>query len=93
MIAVAVAVRWYLRDGLSYRDADELLSERGIERILAGHDVELRKSCRPAPPGCRIAGNGWDTPADLGSGPNGWLAQLRACVGTLLNACGRIGAR
>ena len=28
---IAVAVRWYLRYGLSYRDVDELLAERGIE--------------------------------------------------------------
>ena len=27
---IAVAVRWYLRYGLSYRDVDELLDERGI---------------------------------------------------------------
>jgi transposase-like protein len=27
---IAVAVRWYLRYGLSYRDAEELLAERGI---------------------------------------------------------------
>ena len=26
-----VAVRWYLRYGLSYRDIEELLAERGIE--------------------------------------------------------------
>ena len=28
---IVVAVRWYLRDGLSYRDVEELLAERGIE--------------------------------------------------------------
>jgi IS6 family transposase len=28
---VAVAVRWYLRHGLSYRDVEELLFERGIQ--------------------------------------------------------------
>jgi transposase, IS6 family len=28
---IAVAVRWYLRYGLSYRDIEELLAERGIE--------------------------------------------------------------
>jgi transposase-like protein len=28
---ITVAVRWYLRYGLSYRDADELLAERGVE--------------------------------------------------------------
>ena len=26
-----VAVRWYLRYGLSYRDVEELLVERGVE--------------------------------------------------------------
>jgi transposase-like protein len=28
---IVVAVRWYLRYGLSYRDVEELLAERGIE--------------------------------------------------------------
>lgn len=28
---IAVAVRWYLRYGLSYRDVEEVLGERGIE--------------------------------------------------------------
>jgi transposase, IS6 family len=28
---IALAVRWYPRYGLSYRDVEELLSERGIE--------------------------------------------------------------
>jgi transposase-like protein len=27
---ISVAVRWYLRYGLSYRDAGELLAERGV---------------------------------------------------------------
>jgi transposase-like protein len=26
-----LAVRWYLRYGLSYRDLEELLAERGVE--------------------------------------------------------------
>jgi transposase-like protein len=26
-----LAVRWYLRVGLSYRDVEELLTERGVE--------------------------------------------------------------
>jgi transposase-like protein len=29
--AIIVAVRWYLRFGLSYRDVEELLTERGVE--------------------------------------------------------------
>ena len=28
---IVVAVRWYLRDNLSYRDVEELLAERGVE--------------------------------------------------------------
>jgi IS6 family transposase len=28
---IVVAVRWYLRFGLSYRDVEELLTERGIQ--------------------------------------------------------------
>jgi len=28
---ITLAVRWYLRYGLSYRDLEELLAERGIE--------------------------------------------------------------
>ena len=28
---ISVAVRWYLRYGLSYRDVEELLAERGVE--------------------------------------------------------------
>ena len=27
---ITVAVRWYLRYGLSYRDVEELLAERGV---------------------------------------------------------------
>jgi transposase-like protein len=28
---IVLAVRWYLRFGLSYRDVQELLAERGVE--------------------------------------------------------------
>ena len=28
---IVVAVRWYLRFGLSYRDVEELLAERGVD--------------------------------------------------------------
>ncbi len=28
---IVVAVRWYLRYGLSYHDVEELLAERGVE--------------------------------------------------------------
>ena len=29
-VVITVAVRWYLRYGLSYRDVEELLAERGV---------------------------------------------------------------
>jgi transposase-like protein len=29
--AIVLAVRWYLRYGLSYRDVEELLAERGVQ--------------------------------------------------------------
>lgn len=32
---ITVAVRWYLRYGLSYRDVEELLAERGIAVITS----------------------------------------------------------
>lgn len=35
---IMVAVRWYLRYGLSYRDVEELLADRGIE-------IDQVKSC------------------------------------------------
>jgi transposase-like protein len=28
---IVIAVRWYLRHGLSYRDVEELLAERGVD--------------------------------------------------------------
>jgi hypothetical protein len=38
---ITVAVRWYLRYGLSYRDVEELLAERGIE---VDHSTVSRRS-------------------------------------------------
>jgi transposase, IS6 family len=52
---IAVAVRWYLRYGLSYRDVEELLAERGIEvdhvtayRWVQTFTLEFIDSTRPA---------------------------------------------
>ena len=58
-----MAVRWYLRYGLSYRDVEELLAERGIEvdHVTIYHWVQrftpqLIDAVRP----CRHApGNRW----------------------------------
>jgi transposase-like protein len=35
---IVLAVRWYLRYGLSYRDLEELLAERGVEVAVALSD-------------------------------------------------------
>jgi transposase, IS6 family len=56
---IAVAVRWYLRYGLSYRDVEELLAERGVtvdhvsvyrwvQRFTAEF-IEAARPCRHAP--------------------------------------------
>jgi transposase-like protein len=44
---ITVAVRWYLRFGLSYRDVEELLAERGVE---VDHVTVYRWVQRFAPP-------------------------------------------
>jgi hypothetical protein len=52
---IAVAVRWYLRYGLSYRDVEELLAERGITvdhvsvyRWVMRFTPEFVEAARPA---------------------------------------------
>jgi IS6 family transposase len=42
---IAVAARWYLRYGLSYRDVEELLAERGVTVEF----IEAARLCRHAP--------------------------------------------
>ena len=42
---IMIAVRWYLRYGLSYREVEELLAERGVE---VDHVTVYRRSeCPP----------------------------------------------
>ena len=60
---IAVAVRWYLRYGLSYRDVEELLAERGIEvdhvtvyRWVQTFTSEFIDAARPAR---HCAGDRW----------------------------------
>jgi transposase-like protein len=58
-----VAVRWYLRYGLSYRDVEELLAERGVEvdhvtvfrwvQRVTPLLIDAARPCRHAP------GDGW----------------------------------
>jgi transposase-like protein len=60
---IAVAVRWYLRYGLSYRDVEELLAERDIEvdhvtvyRWVQAFTAEFINAARPAR---HAAGDRW----------------------------------
>ena len=53
---IKVAVRWYLRYGLSYRDVEELLAERGVE---VDHVTVYRWVQRFAPAGSPTAGPLW----------------------------------
>src|SRR5215213_2352037 len=60
---IVLAVRWYLRFGLSYRDVEELLAERGVEvdhvtvyRWVLRFTPLLADAARP----CRhLVGNRW----------------------------------
>ena len=60
---ISVAVRWYLRYGLSYRDVEELLAERGITvdhvtvyRWVQRFTPEFIEAARP---GRHVPGNRW----------------------------------
>jgi IS6 family transposase len=51
---ILCAVRWYLRDALSYRDIEELMHERGVSvdhttvfRWVQRYAPELERRCRP----------------------------------------------
>ena len=65
---ILLAVRWYLRYGLSYRDLEELLAERGIEvdhvtlyRWVQRFTPLLIDAARPARhrPARHLAGDRW----------------------------------
>jgi transposase-like protein len=57
---ISVAVRWYLRYGLSYRDVEELLGESGVTvdhvtiyrwvQRFTPEFIEAARSCRHTPP-------------------------------------------
>jgi len=56
---ISLAVRWHLRYGLSYRDVEELLAERGVTvdhvtvyrwvQRLTPEFVEAARTCRHVP--------------------------------------------
>ena len=58
-----LAVRWYLRYWLSYRDVEELLAERGIEvdhvTSTAGYNASLPYSSAQPGPYRHVVGSRW----------------------------------
>jgi transposase, IS6 family len=65
---IVVAVRWYLRFGLSYRDVEELLAEGGVEvdhvsvyRWVQRFTPLLAEAARPAGTLSEVAGS-WMRP-------------------------------
>jgi len=50
---IVLAVRWDLRFGLSYRDLEELLTERGVgvDHVTVYRWVVRLRRCWPRPPG------------------------------------------
>jgi IS6 family transposase len=65
---IVLAVRWYLRFGLSYRDVEELLAARGVEvdhvsvyRWVQRFTPLLAEAARPAGTLSEIAGS-WTRP-------------------------------
>jgi hypothetical protein len=64
---ISVAVRWYLRYGLSYRDVEELLAERGVTvdhvtiyrwvQRFTPEFIEAARPCWHVPGNGRLQGN------------------------------------
>jgi hypothetical protein len=84
---ISIAVRWYLRYGLSYRDVEELLAERGItldhvtvyrwvQRFTCGVEHKVRLAQRIHTPAAHVARR----PAVSGDG------RLRANFATVRRA-------
>jgi transposase, IS6 family len=65
---ITVAVRWYLRYGLSYRDVEELLAERGIDvdHVTVYRWVQRFTPLSPTPPdhvdALPVTGGSWMRP-------------------------------
>jgi transposase, IS6 family len=79
---IAVAVRWYLRYGLSYRDVEELLAERGISvdhvtiyRWVQTFTPEFIDAARS---GRHAAGDRWFVDETYGKVAGRWFYLYRA---------------
>jgi transposase-like protein len=74
---IVLVVRWYLRFGLSYRDVEELLAERGIDVDhvtvhplgAAVHPAAARRGLARPTPGRRPLARGRDLASGKGDAP------------------------
>jgi transposase-like protein len=66
---IVLAVRWYLRFGLSYRDVEELLGERGIEV----HHVTLYRWVQ------RFSRYSWTPPGRVVTRSDLWVPKTHPC--------------
>jgi DDE superfamily endonuclease len=94
---ISLAVRWYLRDGLSYRDVEELLAERGIAvdhvtiyrwvQRCTPEFIEAARPCRHAP------GDRWFADETYGKVAGAWTYLYRAVDqhGQVIESCCRAG--
>jgi transposase-like protein len=79
---IVIAVRWYLRFGLSYHDVEELLTERGVEvdnltvyRWVQRFTPLLAEAARP----CRhVIGKRWYVDETYVRVPGRWRYVYRA---------------
>ena len=90
---IMLAVRWYLRYGLSYRDVEELLAERGIEvdhvtiyRWVQRFTPSLIDAARPCH---HIVGNRWFVDETYVKVSGTWRYVYRAVDQHGLAACSR----
>jgi hypothetical protein len=90
---ITLAVRWYLRFGLSYRDVEELLAERGIEvdhvsiyRWVQRFAPEFAEAARPRQ---HVVGDRWHVDETYLKVGGSWRYLFRAIdqFGQVIDVC------
>jgi IS6 family transposase len=94
---ISVAVRWYLRYGLSYRDVEELLAERGVDvdhvtvyRWVQRFTPEFVEAARPRR---HVPGDRWFVDETYVKVSGRWTYLYRAIDqhGQVIDVCCHVG--